>query len=161
LALWQWSSRVQQKNLLSASASIGNAVKSLDQLCRESGERERKRVGLSLAREMQDEQDKHLVEDFTRQLTEMDANIEDFTRNYAEALKQLRALPATTVDKAKTLAVQGASDEEMRWATGIVVSDYEASRSGGATPSSSQVLIGRCQTAGNGARALVPRQGNP
>ena len=157
LALWQWSSRVQQKNLLSASASIGNAVKSLDQLCRESDERDRKRVGLGLAKEMQDEQDKHLVEDFTRQLTEMDANIEDFTRNYDGALKQLRALPAAAVDKAKTLAVQAASDSEMRWATGIVVSDFEASPSGVAPSLSSEALIQRCHTFADGTRALVPR----
>jgi hypothetical protein len=146
LALWQWSSRVQQKNLLSATASIGNAVKSLDQLCRESDQRERKRAGLSLARKMQGDEDKHLVEDFTRQLAEMNANIEDFTRNYLGALKQLRALPAAAADKAKTLALQSASDEEVRWATGVVASDYEASRSGHATPSSSEVLLQRCGT---------------
>jgi hypothetical protein len=62
------------------------------------------------------------------------------------ALKQLRALPATAADKAKTLALQSASDEEVRWATGVVASDYEASRSGHATPSSSEVLLQRCGT---------------
>jgi hypothetical protein len=147
---------VQQKNFLSATASIGNAVRSLDQLCRESDQRERKRVGLSLARSMQDDQDKHLVEDFTRQLAEMNANIEDFTRNYVAALKQLRALPITAADKAKTLALQSASDEDMRRAIGVVVSDYEASRSGHATPFSSEALLQRCRMSGNGARPQVP-----
>jgi serine/threonine protein kinase len=156
LALWQWSSRVQHKNLLSATASIGNAVKSLDQLCRESDQRERKRAGLSLARQMSDDQDKHLVEDFTRQLAETNANIEDFTRNYLGALKQLRALPAAAADGAKALALQSASDEEMRWATGVVVSDYDASRAGHAAPSSSEALIERCGTpSANGARAHI------
>jgi len=156
LALWQWSGRVQQKNVLSATASIGNAVKSLDQLCRESDQRERKRAALSLARQMQDDQDKHLAEDFARQLAEMDMNIEDFTRNYVGALKQLRALPATAADKAKTAALQSASDEESRWATGVVVTDYEAARSAQATPSSSDVLLLRCATSANRARAQVP-----
>jgi serine/threonine protein kinase len=157
LALWQWSSRVQHENLLSATASIGNAVKSLDQLCRESDQRERKRAGLSLARQMADDQDKRLVEDFTRQLAEMNANIEDFARNYLEALNQLRALPATATDKAKALALQSASYEETRWATGVVVSDYDASRSGHATLSSSESLLERCRTPeANGARAHVP-----
>ena len=142
-ALWQWSSRVQQKNLLSATASIGHAVKSLDQLCRDSARREGSRAVLGLARQMQDNQDTHWVEDFSRQLAEMNANIEDFTRNYLGALKQLRALPATAADKAKTLALRSASDE-WRWATGVVVSDYEASRSGHATPSSSEALVQRC-----------------
>lgn len=158
LALWQWGSRVQHKNLLSATASIGNAVKSLDQLCRESDQRERKRAGLSLARQMSDDQDKHLVEDFTRQLAETNANIEDFARNYVEALRQLRALPATATDKAKALALQSSSDEGMRWAIGTVVSDYEASRSGHETPSSSEVLLERCGTpAANRARAQIGR----
>jgi hypothetical protein len=156
LALWQWSSRVQQKNFLSATALIGNAVRSLDQLCREAEQRERKRAGLSLARQMQDDQDQHLVEDFNRQLVEMNANIEDFARNYLGALKQLRALPATAADKAKTLALQSASDEEMRWATGVVISDYEASRSGHAALSSSEVLLQRCRVSPNGAREQVP-----
>ena len=155
LVLWQWSSRVQQKNVLSATASIGNAVKSLDQLCRESDQRERKRAGLSLARQMQDDQSKQLVASFTRQLAEMNANIEDFTRNYLGALKQLRALPAQAADKARTLALRSASDEEMRWATGVVVSDYEASRSGHPTPSSSEALLRRCRVSAD-ASAQVP-----
>src|SRR5215469_4451492 len=93
LALWQWDVRVEHKNFLSATASIGNAVKSLDQLCRELDQREREREGLSIARQMQDEQDKHFVEDFTRRQADMNLNIEDFTRNYVGALKQLRPLP--------------------------------------------------------------------
>lgn len=156
VALWQWNIRVQQKNFLSASASIGNAIKSLNQVCRESDYRERSRAGLSLAQQMPDYEHKHEdVEGFTRQLAEKNRNIEDYTRIYVGALKQLRALPATAADKAKTLALQSASDVE-RWATGVVVSDYEASRSGHATPSSSEVLLQRCRTSASGARAQVP-----
>jgi serine/threonine protein kinase len=156
VALWQWNSRVQQKNFLSASASIGNAVKSLNQVCRESDYRERSRAGLSLAQQMPDDEKKHdIVEGFTRQLADKNRNIEDYTRIYLGALKQLRALPATAADKAKTLALQSASDVE-RWATGVVVSDYEASRSGLAAPSSSEALLQRCRTSASGARSQVP-----
>jgi serine/threonine protein kinase len=150
LGLWQWNSRVQQKNFLSATASINNAVKSLDQLCRESERRESMRGGLNVARQMQVH-----VEEFTRRLADMDKNIEDITRNYVGALKQLRALPAAAADKAKTLAVQSAPDE-FRWATGVVVSDYEAARSGHATPSSSETLLQRCSTSPYGGGAQVP-----
>jgi serine/threonine protein kinase len=137
-ALAQW---IIHQDIRSASGSIGTAVKSLEQLCRESEQRERKRAGLRLAREMQDTQ---LVENFTRQLAEVNANIEDFTRNYVGALKELRVLPATAAGKARTLALQSASDAKMKWATGAVVSDYEAWGSGRATPSSSEALIQRC-----------------
>jgi len=150
LGLWQWNGRVQQKNFLSATASINNAVKSLDQLCRESERRESMRGGLNVARQMQVH-----VEEFTRRLADMDKNIEDITRNYVGALKQLRALPAAAADKAKTLAVQSAPDE-FRWATGVVVSDYEAARSGHATPSSSETLLQRCSTSPYGGGAQVP-----
>jgi serine/threonine protein kinase len=150
LGLWQWNGRVQQKNFLSATASINNAVKSLDQLCRESERRESMRGGLNVARQMQVH-----VEEFTRRLADMNKNIEDITRNYLGALKQLRALPASAADKAKALALQSAP-EEFRWATGVVASDYEAARSGHATPSSSEVLLQRCSTSPYGTRAQVP-----
>ena len=42
--LWQWSLRVQHKNILSASAAIGTAAESLGQVCREAQERDRKSV---------------------------------------------------------------------------------------------------------------------
>jgi serine/threonine protein kinase len=155
LTLWQWGNRVQQKNFLSATASIGNAVKSLNQLCYESGQREIKRSGLSLAQQMHDSKDMHVAEGFTRQLAEINANIEDFTRIYLGALKQLRALPDTAAEKAKDLALRSAPDEE-RWATGVVASDYEASRSGHTLPSSSEVLLQRCRTSANEARAPAP-----
>ena len=152
---------MQQKNLLSASASIGNAVKSLNQVCRESDYRERSRAGLSLAQQMPDYEHKHEdIEGFTRQLAEKNRNIEDYTRIYVGALKQLRALPATAADKARTLALQSASDVE-RWATGVVVSDYEASRSGHAVPSSSEVLLQRCRTSASGARAVPTGKATP
>jgi hypothetical protein len=106
---------------------------------------------------MPDDEHKHEdVEGFTRQLADKNRNIEDYTRIYVGALKQLRALPATAADRARTLALQSASEEEERWATGVVVSDYEASRSGHATPSSSEVLLQRCRPSASGARAQVP-----
>ena len=145
LALWEWSLRVQQKNILSASASIGTAAASLDQLCREMEERDRKDAGLVLALKMQDQEGQSLVGQFKHQLADIDTNIDGIARNYFGALKELHALPATAVGKAKTLALQSAAGEERKWAAGLVASDYEAARSGRAIPSSSDALIQRCR----------------
>ena len=153
LALWEWSLRVQQKNILSASASIGTAAASLDQLCREVEERERKNAGLVLALKMQDQEGQSLVGQFKHQLADIDTNIDGIARNYFGALKQLHALPAMAVGKAKSLAVQAAAGEERQWATGIVASDYEAARSGRAVPSSSDALTQRCRALVGGAPA--------
>ena len=152
--LWQWSLRVQHKNILSASTSIGTAAESLGQLCREAQERERKNAGLTLALKMQDEEGQKLVTGFKHQLADIDTNIAGMARNYLGALKQLRTLPATAVGKAKTLALQSAASEDRQWATGIVASDYEAWRSGRATLPSSDGLIQRCSSLTGGA---VPR----
>src|SRR6185437_9380309 len=150
LALWQWSLRVQHKNILSASAAIGTAAESLGQLCREAQERERKNAGLALALKMQDEEGQHLVTGFKQQLADIDTNIAGMTRNYLGALNQLRTLPATAVGKAKALALQSAAGEDRQWAAGIVASDYEAWRSGHTTPPSSEGLIQRCSSLANG-----------
>ncbi|HVN44389.1 MAG TPA: serine/threonine-protein kinase [Steroidobacteraceae bacterium] len=151
VGLWQWYVKVQHKNFLAAAASISAAAKSLNQLCRESEHRTSKRAALNLARQMPDDAEKQkVVEGFTRQLTEISLNIEDVTRNYLGALKQLRALPASTVDSAKTRALETAPEDE-RWATAELVSDYEAARSGRAPPSSSELLLQRCRTSANGA----------
>lgn len=155
LALWEWSLHVQQKNVLSASASIGTAAESLNQLCREAQERQRKQAGLALALKMQDEEGQRLVDGFKHQLTDIDTNIEGIARNYLGALQQLHALPATAVGK----ALQSPAGEERQWATGMVASDYEALRSGRATPSSSEALIGRCRPPATGAAA--PRSQQP
>ena len=149
--LWEWSLRVQHKNVLSASASIGTAAESLGQLCREAEERERKNAGLALALKMQDAEGQRLVEGFKHQLADIDTNIAGMARNYLGALSQLRTLPAMAVGKARTLALQSAAGEERQWATGIVASDYEALRSGRATPPSSEALIQRCSLASAGA----------
>jgi serine/threonine protein kinase len=154
--LWEWSLRVQHKNILSASASIGTAAESLDQLCREAQERERKQAGLVLALKMQDEGGQRLVAGFRHQLADIDTNIEGMARNYLGALNQLRTLPATAVGKGKTLALQSAAGEERQWATGMVASDYEALRSGRATPPSSEALIQRCRLPANGAGSQQP-----
>ena len=151
LALWQWSLRVQHKNILSASAAIGTAAESLGQLCREGEERERKHAGLALALKMQDEDGQRLVAGFKHQLADIDTNIEGIARNYLGALNQLRTLPATAVGQAKSLALQSAAGEERQWATGIVASDYEALRSSRATPPSSEALIQRCHPLASGA----------
>ena len=149
-ALWQWSLRVQHKNILSASASIGTAAESLGQLCREAEERQRKNAGLTLALKMQDEEGQHLVDGFKHQLADIDINIAGMARNYLGALNQLRALPAMAVGKGKTLALQSAASEDRQWAAGIVASDYEALRSGRATPPSSEALIQRCRPPAGG-----------
>ena len=151
VALWQWSLRVQHKNILSASASIGTAAESLGQLCREGEERERKHAGLALALKMQDQDGQRLVAGFKHQLADIDTNIVGIARNYVGALNQLRALPAAAVGQAKNLALQSAAGEERQWATGIVASDYEALRSGRATPPSSEALIQRCHPLVSGA----------
>jgi eukaryotic-like serine/threonine-protein kinase len=149
LALWEWSLRVQHKNVLSASASIGTAAESLDQLCREAEERDRKQAGLVLAQRIQDEDGQRLAEGFKHQLADIDTNIEGMARNYFGALKQLGALPVAAVGRAKTVALSSAAGEERQWATGIVASDYEASRLGRAMPSSSDALIQRCRLPGS------------
>lgn len=160
VTLWQWSLRVQQrvqhKNILSATAAIDTAAESLNQLCREAGERERKNAGLVLAQKMQDAEGQGLVDGFKHQLADIDTNIAGTARSYLGALNQLRALPGTAVGKAKTLALQSAG-EERQWATGIVASDYEALRSGRATPPSSAALIQRCSLASGAA----PRSPSP
>jgi hypothetical protein len=150
LTLWQWSLRVQHKNILSASAAIGTAAESLGQLCREAQERERKNAGLALALKMQDEEGQHLVTGFKQQLADIDTNIAGMARNYLGALNQLRTLPVTAVGKAKALALQSAAGEDRQWAAGIVASDYEAWRSGHTTPPSSEGLIQRCSSLANG-----------
>lgn len=151
--LWQWSLRVQHKNILSASASIGTAAESLGQLCREAQERERKNAGLTLALKMQDEEGQHLVIGFKQQLADIDNNIAGMARNYLGALNQLRTLPAMAVGKAKALALQSAAGEDRQWAARIVASDYEAWRSGRATPPSSEGLIQRCSSLASGPRS--------
>jgi hypothetical protein len=141
LALWRWSIHLHEQAVPPARELMVDAAKALNELCRSVHERDIRRPGLEIAKQMHDEK---LVREFTRRAAETQANIEDAAHRYVSDLGKLRAIAADVTDEGQKLALAAAEDADIHWASERVANDLAAARTGGG-PADTVTVISRCR----------------
>jgi hypothetical protein len=147
-ALWRWSVRAEERAAPPIKELIADAATALNLMCRESNDRNVRRAGIRLSTETEDAE---LLKQFLRRIGEMDENIESYRQRYLRDLEKLRTLEGRASVRGRELALEAATTPEARRATEAVITDYQASLTGGG-PKSTVNLIGHCTTpTGTGA----------